>query len=132
MMDAERWRAEQIRLREAIRAQRSSSERHSSVGPAAARPLASVIVVCWNSADVLGRCLDRLLAQDYANYEIVVVDDGSRDDTLQVAERAARRGKLRIVRSSRNRGCPHARNLGLRHAKGRDPRVRRRRRVCRA
>ncbi|HWY18226.1 MAG TPA: glycosyltransferase family 2 protein [Solirubrobacteraceae bacterium] len=116
-MDAERWRAEQIRLREAIRAQRSSSERHGSVGPAA-RPLASAIVVCWNSADVLGRCLERLLAQDYANYEIVVVDDGSRDDTLQVAERAARRGELRIVRSARNRGCPHARNLGLRHAKG--------------
>jgi GT2 family glycosyltransferase len=119
-MDAKRWRAEQIRLREAILAQRSSSEGHSSVGPAAAaaRPLASVIVVCWNSADVLGRCLDRLIAQDYANYEIVVVDDGSQDDTLQVAERAATRGELTIVRSARNRGCPHARNLGLRHAKG--------------
>lgn len=84
----------------------------------AAVPLVSVIVVCWNSAEVLGRCLDQLFAQDYANYEIVVVDDGSRDDTLQVAERASTRGELTIVRSPRNRGCPHARNLGLRHARG--------------
>ncbi len=81
-------------------------------------PLVSVIVVCWNSAEVLGRCLDQLFGQDYTNYEIVVVDDGSQDDTLQVAERSSARGELTIVRSPRNRGCPHARNLGLRHAKG--------------
>ena len=81
-------------------------------------PLVSVIVVCWNSAEVLGRCLDQLFAQNCTNYEIVVVDDGSRDDTLQVAEHASARGELTIVRSPRNRGCPHARNLGLRHAKG--------------
>ena len=84
----------------------------------AAVPLASVIVVCWNVADVLGRCLDQLLAQDYANYEIVIVDDGSQDDTVKVAERVSTRGELTIVRSPRNRGCPHARNLGLRQAKG--------------
>jgi len=81
-------------------------------------PTASVIVVCWNSAEVLGRCLDQLVAQDYANYEIVVVDDGSDDDTLKVAESASSRGEVRIVRSPANRGCPHARNLGLREAEG--------------
>lgn len=81
-------------------------------------PLASVIVACWNSAGVLARCLDQLFAQDYANLEIVVVDDGSQDDTLAVAEEASRRGAMTIVRSPRNRGCPHARNLGLRQANG--------------
>jgi len=81
-------------------------------------PLASVIVVCWNSADVLARCLDQLFAQDYANYEIVVVDDGSQDHTLEVAEEASSRGQMTLVRSPRNRGCAHARNLGLRQAKG--------------
>jgi hypothetical protein len=78
----------------------------------------SVIVVCWNAADVLGRCLDQLFAQDYANREIIVVDDGSDDDTLAVAEKAAGRGEVTLVRSPRNRGCPSARNLGLRHATG--------------
>jgi hypothetical protein len=77
-----------------------------------------VIVVCWNAADVLGRCLDQLFAQDYANYEVIVVDDGSEDRTLEVAEEASRRGEMTLLRSSRNRGCPHARNLGLRRARG--------------
>jgi GT2 family glycosyltransferase len=77
-----------------------------------------VVVVCWNSGEVLGRCLDQLLAQDYDNYEVIVVDDGSEDDTLEVAERASSSGGVRIVRSPANRGCPHARNLGIREANG--------------
>jgi GT2 family glycosyltransferase len=80
----------------------------------------SVIVVCFNGANTLGRCLDQLLAQDYPDYEVIVVDDGSHDNTLEVAERRLD-GVERahhIVRSPRNRGCPHARNLGLARAKG--------------
>ncbi len=83
-----------------------------------ALPLASVIVVCWNSAPVLRRCLDRLLAQDYANYEIIVVDDGSRDNTLEVAEQALAHGEGTIVCNPVNRGCAYARNVGLHHAIG--------------
>jgi GT2 family glycosyltransferase len=78
----------------------------------------SVIVVCWNAAGVLSRCLDQLFAQDYRSYEIIVVDDGSDDNTLEVAEGARVREELTIVSSPRNRGCPHGRNLGVRHAKG--------------
>jgi GT2 family glycosyltransferase len=81
-------------------------------------PFASVIVVCWNAADVLGRCLDHLFAQDYADHELIVVDDGSQDDTVEVAEAASRKGEMTLVRSPRNRGCPSARNLGLHHASG--------------
>jgi GT2 family glycosyltransferase len=119
-MDAEHWRADERDLREAVRSARRRSE--GSSRPTAAgtpAPLVSVIVVCWNSAEVLGGCLERLLAQDYANYEIIVVDDGSHDDTLAIAEGyASPEGSLRIVRSPRNRGCPAARNLGLEHARG--------------
>jgi GT2 family glycosyltransferase len=118
-MDAQQWRIEQKRLREAVRVQRRKADGHSPIAPApTAVPLVSVIVVCWNSDDVLGRCLDQLLAQDYANYEIIVVDDGSKDDTLAVARRAATRGEVTVVHSPRNRGCPHARNLGLGRARG--------------
>ncbi|HTW42733.1 MAG TPA: glycosyltransferase family 2 protein [Solirubrobacteraceae bacterium] len=118
-MDSQRWTAEQRKLRELMRSQRHGHDRGARLaGAAAASPLASVIVVCWNSADVLGRCLDQLLAQDYANYELVVVDDGSQDDTLAIARRAAARGAVHVVRSPLNCGCPHARNLGLERARG--------------
>ncbi|MCW3068936.1 MAG: glycosyl transferase family 2 [Solirubrobacterales bacterium] len=117
-MDAEQWRAEQRKLREAVRSRRRDFYPGSSDPAAGTPPLASVIVVCWNAGKVLGRCLDQLFAQDHPNYEIVVVDDGSDDDTVEVAEAAQARGEVTIVRSPRNRGCPHARNLGLAHAKG--------------
>lgn len=119
-MDAERWRADERGLREAVRStRRRSAESDPPAVATTASPLVSVIVVCWNSADVLGDCLDRLLAQDYANYETIVVDDGSQDHTLAVAERrTAPDVELKIVRSPRNRGCPAARNLGLEHAQG--------------
>lgn len=125
-MDALRWRDEQRGLREALRAKRRASDVRQGSLPVHARApagtsagaLVSVVVVCWNAADVLGRCLDHLFAQDYANREILVVDDGSEDATLQVARQAAGRGEMRLVSSPQNHGCPSARNLGLRHAKG--------------
>ncbi len=116
-MDAERWRDEQRDLRAAVRAARETNPdlMRTQTGTA---PFVSVVVVCWNAAEVLGRCLDQLFAQDYGDYEIVVVDDGSKDATVAVAEEAATRGPLKLVRSPRNRGCPHARNLGIAHACG--------------
>ncbi len=118
-METQRWRAGQRELREALRGRRRPPQgRSPAASGAAAAPLASVIVVCWNSAEVLGQCLEQLLAQDYPSYEIVVVDDGSEDSTREVAERALPSGRLTIVGSPVNRGCPHARNLGLSHAKG--------------
>lgn len=113
-MDARRWRDEQRRLRAAIRARRGTAEAPELSGT----PLVSVIVVAWNAADVLERCLDCLFSQDYANREIVVVDDGSDDDTAAIVERVSTRTLLTFVGSGRNRGCPAARNLGLRHAGG--------------
>jgi GT2 family glycosyltransferase len=117
-MEPRRWGAQQRTLREALRA----ATRVEDGGPRApeeagrAVPLVSVIVVCWNAADVLARCLDQLLAQDYAAYEVIVVDDGSDDATLEIAREA--RGEVTIVSSPRNRGCPHARNLGVLRARG--------------
>lgn len=102
-------------MRERLRARRPRREAGAAAAPS---PSVSVIVVCWNSADTLGRCLDQLLAQDYPDYEVIVVDDGSDDDTLAVAERKLAHGEHQIVRSRRNRGCPHARNLGLARARG--------------
>jgi GT2 family glycosyltransferase len=67
---------------------------------------------------VIGRCIEQLLVQDYPHYELIVVDDASTDRTAAIAQAAADGGALQLVRSERNRGCPGARNLGLRHARG--------------
>jgi GT2 family glycosyltransferase len=123
-MDARRWTAEQRRLREALRMRerrQEGGELHGErAAPAASESgvLVTVIVVCWNSADVIGRCLRALLEQEYGNYEIVVVDDGSEDQTRAVAERELAGGRGTVVVSPDNRGCPHARNLGLEYARG--------------
>ncbi|MHB8233654.1 MAG: glycosyltransferase family 2 protein [Solirubrobacteraceae bacterium] len=128
-MDALRWRDEQRGLREVVRRERRTSDGHAPLeaAPVAGNPvagdtpddaLATVIVVCWNSQEVLARCLDHLFAQDYVNREIIVVDDGSDDATGRVGQEAANRGEMKLVRSTRNRGCPSARNLGLQHAAG--------------
>jgi GT2 family glycosyltransferase len=111
-MNTERWITKQIELREAIQSKRPAS------GEPISQPKVSVIVVCWNSADVLSRCLEQLLHQDWPSYEIVVVDDGSEDETLEVAESLLDGEKGKIVRGLVNRGCAHARNLGLRHSSG--------------
>lgn len=123
-MDARRWTAEQRSLRESLRTrgrrQRGGEEKRDQAALAAAESCVgvTVIVVCWNSAEVIGRCLRALLEQEYPNYEIVVVDDGSEDQTRAVAERELAGGRGTVIASPVNRGCPHARNLGLEHAKG--------------
>ena len=96
-------------------------ERREGEGFACAResaPLASVIVVCFNSQSTLDRCLRHLFDQDHPNYEVIVVDDGSTDGTAAVAEAASSEAPLKLVRAKRNRGCPAARNLGLLEAQG--------------
>ncbi len=122
-MDSRQWTAEQRRLREALRTRERRGEGGERNGERAAAAASescvsvTVIVVCWNSADVIGRCLRALREQEYGSYEIVVVDDGSEDQTRAVAERELE-GRGTVVASPDNRGCPHARNLGLEHARG--------------
>ena len=79
--------------------------------------LISVVIPAWNRAATIGRAISGVLAQSYANIEVVVVDDGSADDT---AARVAALGhpKVRLVRHDRNRGAAAARNTGVREAKG--------------
>lgn len=92
---------------------------HSSARTTA--PVLSVVVPAYNEAGALASTLDmiaRHLAALVPRYEIVVVDDGSRDATAQIAADSAERLPVTLVRFSRNFGKEAAISAGLQHARG--------------
>jgi len=76
-------------------------------------PKVSVVVCAYNAADTLDECLRSVVAQNYPDYEVLVVDDGSRDTTSEIA----RRHPVRLIEVN-NGGLSAARNLGLASATG--------------
>ena len=81
------------------------------------QPKVSVVIPVFNRADLIDRALDSVLAQTLADYEIIVVDDGSTDGSAAFIERRSV-DKLKLIRSERNRGAGAARNLGIAAASG--------------
>lgn len=82
-----------------------------------ALPLISVIVPVFNTAFYLRRCLDSLLAQTYHNTEILLVDDGSTDDSGKICDEYATKPHFRVFHIN-NQGASQARWLGLAKATG--------------
>jgi len=83
-------------------------------GPAVALPRVSVVVCSYNGAKTLRECLTSLRALDYPDYEVILVDDGSTDDTQQIA---ADFPEVVNVRQP-NMGLSVARNVGAERATG--------------
>jgi GT2 family glycosyltransferase len=79
----------------------------------ATRPLVSVIVPAHNAAATLGDCLAALAASVAPPHEVIVVDDGSTDQTADIASRCG----ARLVRLACRSGAAVARNAGARHAR---------------
>ena len=86
-------------------------------------PVVSVVIPCYRQAHFLPEAIESVLAQTYPHFEIIVVDDGSPDDTRAVAGRYP---GVRCLRQ-RNRGLSAARNAGLAAEHGRICRLPRRR-----
>lgn len=78
----------------------------------------SILVSVYNMKDYLVQCLDSVLAQTYTDYECILVDDGSKDNSLEMCNEYARKDKRFIVVHQENGGLSAARNTGLKHAKG--------------
>ncbi len=85
-----------------------------SAGPTA---LVSVIVPTFNYAQYVGDCIRSVMQQTFTDVEIIVVDDGSTDDTEAVIA-ALNAPRLRYVRHEKNRGQAAARNTGMEIARG--------------
>ena len=78
---------------------------------------ASVIVVSYNRAHLLSHCVDNLLRQSFDDYELIVIDDGSTDETPRVMEKI-KNPKLKFIRYEENEGQPVVRNRGIEVADG--------------
>ena len=79
----------------------------------------SIVVPNWNGAGHLGPCIRSLAAQDHGDFEIVVVDNGSVDDSVAVLEVLAREiapVPLTVLRNDVNLGFAGGVNRGIRHA----------------
>jgi len=82
-------------------------------------PLVSVIVPCYNEGLTLQNCIKSLVTQSYKNIEIIVVDDGSTDNTLQVAKKLEDKYKLQLKAvTKQNGGKASALNYGINIARG--------------
>lgn len=77
----------------------------------------SVILPCYNVAQFIERAMDSILIQDFADYEVIIVNDGSPDNLLEVCEKWKGLPNIRIL-TTPNQGVAQARNEGLNIAKG--------------
>ena len=82
------------------------------------QPLVSIIVPIYNAKDRIARCVESIRKQTYQNLEILLLNDGSQDVSLEVCEMFARVDDRIVVIDKANSGVAATRNLGLRQAKG--------------
>ena len=81
-------------------------------------PKISVIVPVYNAAKHLNKCVDSILAQTYNHFELLLVDDGSKDDSGKICDEYAASDPRVYVFHKANGGVSSARNVGLDHATG--------------
>lgn len=75
--------------------------------------LVSIIVPVYNGASVVGRAIESVLRQNYSNIELIIIDDGSTDDTKRICDKYAERYSYIRVFSIPNGGVSNARNYGI-------------------
>lgn len=80
------------------------------------QPLVSVVLPTYNRAYTISRAIDSVLNQTYSNLELIVVDDGSNDDTRVVVE-SINDERIKYIRNSKSMGAAFAQNLGIKHAR---------------
>lgn len=82
------------------------------------KPIISIIVPVYNTEPFLHQCLDSILSQSFADWELILINDGSKDRSPEICkEYAARDSRVRYLSKS-NSGVSDTRNIGLEEAKG--------------
>ena len=78
----------------------------------------SVLVPVYNAENYLKDCLDSVLCQTYSDFELILIDDGSTDNSSMICDQYAEIDSRISVCHSENRGVSSARNIGLDNARG--------------
>jgi len=81
-------------------------------------PQFSIIIPCFQQAKYLEECIGSLIEQSYSDFEILLVDDGSPDNTKEVAQSISKKENRLQYLYKQNGGLSSARNYGIQHAKG--------------
>lgn len=80
-------------------------------------PLVTVFIPVFNAENYILESLKSILDQTYKNLEILIIDDGSTDNTVKIIN-SLNDSRIRLLRNSENKGIPYTRNRGLRQANG--------------
>ena len=82
-------------------------------------PFFSIVIPSYNNAEHIPSCLDSLLSQSYCDWEAIIVDDGSADDSLAVLQRyASSDSRITVIDKQKNEGPHLARCTGVEHVHG--------------
>lgn len=81
------------------------------------KPLFSIIVACYNVEKYIKKCITSILRQDFKDYELIVVDDGSTDNTGEIIKQLQSKNEFIYLRKQ-NGGLSSVRNYGIKHASG--------------
>lgn len=81
-------------------------------------PLISIIIPVYNAEKYLEKCIESIITQDYKNYEVILVNDGSKDRSLEICLNYAKKYEQIRSFSQLNQGQAKARNLGIAKANG--------------
>lgn len=78
----------------------------------------SIIIPVYNCSKYLSRCIESIVNQQITNYEVILIDDGSTDESPEICDLYRKKYEWIKVIHQKNQGVSHARNTGLMHASG--------------
>jgi len=82
-------------------------------------PFVSIVVLNFNGRAFIKQCLDSVLSSEYQNFEVIVVDNGSTDQSCALLEsKYGGNNKVTVIKKEKNYGVPEGRNIGLKQTKG--------------
>ncbi len=82
------------------------------------KPLVSVIIPCYNGEKFIGDAIESVVNQTYKNWELIIVDDGSTDNSERIIKKYLQDDRIQYIKHKKNRGIPAARNTGINASKG--------------